>query len=108
MARLLEPRIIVPFYRCCAGATNPHLECRQEVYLKNSLGWELVRGDVTGLNWNGIIRSPCPVSSLNEALFLVIRDRVLKRTIVVRPRDRPWFHDRCALPRCAKQRAYTV
>ena len=44
----------------------------------------LVRGDVTDLNWNGIIRSSCPVSSLNEALLSVIRDRDHKPTIVVR------------------------
>ena len=37
---------------------NPHLVCRQE----NSVGWELVRGDVKGPNWNGITRSLCPVS----------------------------------------------
>ena len=29
---------------------NPHLVCRQEVYLKNSMNWELVRGDVKGIN----------------------------------------------------------
>ena len=28
----------------------PHLVCRQEVYLKNSVDWELVKGDVKGLN----------------------------------------------------------
>ena len=39
----------------------PHLVCRHEVYLKNSVDWKLVRGDVKGLNWNGIIRSPFPV-----------------------------------------------
>ena len=33
------------------------------------MNWELVRGDVKGLNWSEIIRSPCPVSTLNEALF---------------------------------------
>ena len=49
----------------------PHWVCRQEAYPKNSVDWKLVR-DVKGLNWNGINRSPCPVSSLNEALFLVI------------------------------------
>ena len=46
-----------------------HLMCWQEVYRKNSVNWELVRGYVKGLNWNGIIRSRCPVSSLNEALL---------------------------------------
>ena len=35
-----------------------HLLYRQEVYLKISMNWELVRGDVKGLNWKGIIRSP--------------------------------------------------
>ena len=45
-----------------------HLVCRQDVYHKNSVDWNLVRRDVNGLNWNGIINSPCPASSLNEAL----------------------------------------
>ena len=27
-----------------------HLVCRQEVYLKNSVKWELVRGNVKGQN----------------------------------------------------------
>ena len=44
-----------------------------------------------GLNWNGVIRSPCSVSLLNEALWLVIRERVPKRTIEVRTDDKPWF-----------------
>ena len=35
----------------------PPLVCRQDVYLKNSVNWELVREDVKGLNWNKIIRS---------------------------------------------------
>ena len=51
----------------------PHLVCRQEVHLKNSVDWELVRGDVKSLNRNEIIRSLCPVSSLNEALLRIIR-----------------------------------
>ena len=34
---------------------SPHLECRQKVYLKNPVDWELVREDVKGLNWNEII-----------------------------------------------------
>ena len=37
----------------------PHLLRRQEVYLTKSVDWELVRGDVKSLHWNGIIRSPC-------------------------------------------------
>ena len=41
-------------------------------------------------------------------LFRVIRDRVPKRTIVVRTRDKPWFDDRCPLTHCAKQRTYRV
>ena len=36
----------------------PHLLCRQEVYLKNSLYFELVSGDLKGLDWHEIIRSP--------------------------------------------------
>ena len=69
--------------------TVPHLVCRQEVYLKNSVDWELVRGDVKSLDWNEIIRSPCSVSSLNKALLCFIRDRVRKWTIVVRIADKP-------------------
>ena len=56
-----------------------------------------------GLNWNEIIRSPCPVSTLNEAVLLcVIRNRVSKRTFVVRTGYRPWFDDRCVLVHRAK------
>ena len=69
---------------------------------------ELVRGDLKGLNWNHIIRSPCPVSSLNEALMRVIRDRVPNRTIVVRTADKTWFNDRCVLAYRARQSACTV
>ena len=35
-------------------------------------------GDVKGLNWNEIIRSPCQVLSLNKAILRVIRNRVPK------------------------------
>ena len=61
----------------------PHLVCRQKVYLKHSVDWEQVKGDVKGLNWNNIIRSLCPVSNINEALLRVIRNRVPNRAIVV-------------------------
>ena len=68
--------------------------CKQEVHLKNPVDWKLVKRDVTGLNLNEIIRSSCLVSSLNEELMRVIRNRVSKRTIVVRTMDKPWFDDR--------------
>ena len=45
------------------------------------MAWELVDRDVMGLNWNGIIRSSCPVLSLNEALLCVLRDIVPKRRL---------------------------
>ena len=61
-----------------------------------------------GPNWKGIIRSPCPVSSLNETLLRVIRDRVFKLTIVVRTGDKPWFDDRYFSAHRAKQKAYRV
>ena len=61
----------------------PHLVCRQEVYFKNSVDWMLVRADVKDFNWNGIIRSPCPVLSLNEELLRVIRDRVLSGQLLL-------------------------
>ena len=48
--------------------TIPQLVCKQEVYLKNSVKWELARGDVKVLNWSEISRPTYPVSSLNEAL----------------------------------------
>ena len=77
----------------------PHLVCRQEVYLKKSVDWELIRGDV---NWvsTGMESSNFhfPVLSLNEGLLLVIRYRVLNRTIVVKTKDK----------HRAKQRAYRV
>ena len=45
----------------------------------------------------GIIRFSCPVLSINEALLRDIRDRVPKRTIVVKTSEKPWFDDRCVL-----------
>ena len=68
----------------------PHLVCRQGVYLKNSVDWELVREYVKGQNWNENIRS-IALSSLNGALLRVFSDRVSKRTIVIRTGDKPWF-----------------
>ena len=58
------------------------------------------------LNWNGIIRFSYLTSSPNEALLRVIRDRVPKRTIVVRTGDKPWFDDQCVVAHRAKQRGY--
>ena len=52
--------------------------------MQNLVDWELVREKVNDLDWNKIIRFPCPASSLNEALLRVLRDRVPKRTIVIR------------------------
>ena len=71
-------------------------------------GRELVRGDVKGLKWNRIIRSPCPVSSLNEALLRLIKGRVSKRTIVIRTGDKPSLDDWCVLAHLMKQRVYGV
>ena len=79
------------------GQPIPHLVCRLDDYLKNTVDWEQVREDMKGLNWNETIRSPCPVSLLNEALLRVIKNRVPKRTIVVRKGNKPWFDDRCVL-----------
>ena len=56
-----------------------------QIYLKNLVDWELVRGDVKGLNCYEIIRALCPVSSLNEVLLRVIRIRVPNRMIVMHP-----------------------
>ena len=36
------------------------------------------------------------------------RNRVPKRTIMVRTGDKPWFDDQCILAHCAKQREYRV
>ena len=57
----------------------------------------MVKGDVKDLNWNRIIRCLYPVSSLDEALLCFIRDRILKQTIMVRTRDKPWFDKWCIL-----------
>ena len=84
----------------------PHLVCRQEVYLKNSVDWELVKGDVNDLNWNEIIRFPCPLLTLNEDLLRVIRNRVPKRMIVVGTGTKTWFDDRCVLAHPAKKNSY--
>ena len=54
------------------------------------------------------MRSLCPVSSLNESLLRVRRDRVPKRPIVVRTNDNPKFDDRCVLTHRVKQRTYRV
>ena len=85
-----------------------HLVCGQEVYLKNSVDWKLVRGDVNGFDLNEIIRFPCPASLLNEAFLRVCRGNVPKRTLVVSTSDKPWFDDRCVLAHRAKQSAYRV
>ena len=53
-----------------------------------------------GLNWNEIIRSPCPASTLNEALLWVIRNRVSKRTIGIRTRYKPWLDILCLSSPC--------
>ena len=86
----------------------PYLVCRQEVYLKNSVDWDLVRRDVKGPNWNEITRFPCPISSLNESLLRVTGGKVSKQTIVVRTNDKPWFDGRCVFAHRAKKRAYRV
>ena len=52
--------------------------------------------------------SPSLVSTLNEALLCVIRNRVSKRTIAVRTGYKPWFNDLCVLAHLAKHRAYRV
>ena len=80
----------------------------KEFYLKNSVDWVLVKRGCEGPDWNEIIRSPCPATSLSEALLRACRDRVSKRTIVVRTSEQPWFNGRCVLSHSAKQRAYRV
>ena len=72
------------------------------------MNWKLVRVAVKGLNENEIIRFRCPVSSLNKTLSRVIKDRVFKRTVVVRTAYKPLFHDRYVWAHRAKHRAYKV
>ena len=48
------------------------------------------------------------VSSLNEALLRVIRDRVPKRTIVAITDEKSWVENRRVLTQHAKERAYTA
>ena len=55
------------------------------------MGWGLVRKDVKGINWNEIIRSFCPVSTLNKALLSIFPNRVPKRMIVVRTGYKLWL-----------------
>ena len=38
------------FYGVVLEQPTPHLVCRQDVYLKNYVNWELARGDVKGFN----------------------------------------------------------
>ena len=54
----------------------PHLGGRQAGYLKNYVDWTLVGGDVKSLNWNGIIRFLCPLSSLSEVLLQALLTNV--------------------------------
>ena len=51
------------------------LECRQEVYLKNTVDWELISGDGKSLGWNESTRSSCLGPSLNEALLRILKMR---------------------------------
>ena len=48
------------------------------------------------------------LSTLNEVLLHVIRNRVPKWTIVVRTGYKPWLDDQCVLAHRVKQRAYRV
>ena len=66
----------------------------QEVYLKNYVDWELVRGFVNDLNWNGIIKLGIIAKGSPVAWF---RDKVPKRTSVIKKDDKPWFDDRYVL-----------
>ena len=54
-----------------------------------------MRADVKSLNWHGIIRFLCLVSSLIDVLLRIIGDSVSKRTIGVRSGDKLWFADWC-------------
>ena len=54
----------MPFYRCLLEQPITHMTCRREVYLENSVDWELVKGDAKSINRNEIIR------------LRVVRDRV--------------------------------
>ena len=49
-----------------------------------------------------------PVSTLKKAQLPVIRNRVPKQTVVVKTRNKPWFHDPCVLAHRMKPRAYRV
>ena len=90
------------FLDVALGQRIPHVVCRQQVYLKNSVHGKLVIGDVKRINCNELISFPCQVSTLNEALLLVIRNRVLNRTIVDRTRNKPCCDDQCVLAHHAK------
>ena len=46
------------------------------------MDWELVRGDVKSLNWNGIIKLICLILLLNEDLLRVIGDRLWSERVV--------------------------
>ena len=53
------------------------------------MDWKLVRGHVKGLDWNEIIRSSFPASSINEALLRVLNNRAPMRSTVVKTDDKP-------------------
>ena len=67
----------------------------------------MVKGDVKGLNWNGII-NPLPGIIATQGIVAWYYDRVPKRTIVVRTGDKPCFENRCVLAHRAMQRTYRV
>ena len=82
---------IVIFIGVVLEQPKPHLVCRQAVFLKNSVNWQLVRENVKSLNWNEILSFPCPLLSLNGALLRVIRNRVLKQMSLVRGVYKHWL-----------------
>ena len=86
--------------------TPSHTVVEREVFLKNSVNWDLVRGDVLGMDWRYILGSDCPASSLNRVLSGIVVARVPTRTLRINSKNRPWFDNDCLLASRDKQEAY--
>lgn len=86
--------------------TVPDITISRKVYLKSQVNWDNVCDDVTNIQWNHIIRSEDPVSSLNNSLLDILQRRVPSKLIKSRMKDKAWFNDNCKRAYNNKQSAY--
>ncbi|KAK3894304.1 hypothetical protein Pcinc_001927 [Petrolisthes cinctipes] len=86
--------------------TVPDITITRKVYLKSRVNWDNVCDDVTNIQWNHILRSDDPVSSLNNSLLEILNRRVPSKLIKSRIKDKAWFDDDCKRAFNNKQAAY--